>query len=45
MHLNDYGMPPQIGDWIKGPDSYDHLDEIARINDKEEKELETKHEP
>ena len=41
MDLNVYGLPMQIGDWIKGPDSYDHLDEIARINDEEEKELET----
>ena len=37
MDLNDYGLPLQIGDWIKGPDSYDHLDDIARINDEEEK--------
>ena len=37
MDLNVYGLPMQIGDWIKGPDSYDHLDEIARINDEEEK--------
>ena len=37
MDLNDYGLPLQIGDWIKGPDSYDHMDDIARINDEEEK--------
>ena len=42
MHLNVYGLPLQIGDWIKGPDSYDHLDDIARINDEAEKESETK---
>ena len=37
MDLNKYGLPLQIGDWIKGPDSYDHMDDIARINDEEEK--------
>ncbi len=37
MDLNKYGLPMQIGDWIKAPDSYVHLDEIARINDEEEK--------
>ena len=37
MDLNVYGLPMQIGDWIKGPDSYDHMDDIARINDEEEK--------
>ena len=37
MDLNKYGLPMQIGDWIKGPDSYDHMDDIARINDEEEK--------
>ena len=42
MHLNQYGLPLQIGDWIKGPDSYDHLEDIARINDEAEKESETK---
>ena len=41
MHLNVYGLPLQIGDWIKGPDSYDHLDDIARNNDEAEKEFET----
>ena len=40
MDLNKYGLPMQIGDWIKGPDSYDHLDDIARINDEAEKEFE-----
>ena len=37
MDLNKYGLPMQIGDWIKAPDSYVHLDDIARINDEEEK--------
>ena len=40
MDLNKYGLPMQIGDWIKGPDSYDHLDDIARNNDEAEKEFE-----
>ena len=40
MDLNKYGLPLQIGDWIKGPDSYDHLDDIARNNDEAEKEFE-----
>ena len=37
IDLNKYGLPMQIGDWIKAPDSYVHLDDIARINDEEEK--------
>ncbi len=36
MDLNKYGLPLQIGGWIKAPDTYVHLDEIARINDEEE---------
>ena len=40
MDLNKYGLPMQIGDWIKSVDAYVHLDEIARINDEAEKEFE-----
>ncbi len=40
MDLNVYGLPMQIGDWIKSVDAYVHLDEIARINDEAEKEFE-----
>ncbi len=42
MDLNDYGLPLQIGGWIKSVGAYVHMDEIARINDEEEKKhLET----
>ena len=37
MDLNKYGLPLEIGGWIKGPDSYDHMDDIARMNEEEEK--------